>query len=66
MNKGTEYVIKPCAVGYGIYDKPYWYQGRKYEPLHKTYPTKQECIDAVLADGATYVEESEPYQAIFD
>lgn len=57
MDKGREYVIKLCAVGYGVYEKPYWYLGKKYEGLCMVSKNKQNCIDAVLKAGATYIEE---------
>lgn len=57
MDKGREYVIKPCAVGYGVYEKSYWYLGKKYEGLCMVSKNKQNCIDAVLKAGATYIEE---------
>ena len=53
----NEYIIKPCAVGYGIYDKPYWFNGRRCQGLWFTARTKQECIDIIERDGATYIEE---------
>ena len=59
MDKDHEYVIKKCAVGYGIYDKPYWYMGNKCEGLHMTARTLEECIKAVNDSGATYILEEE-------
>lgn len=56
----TEYIIKPCVVGYGVYNKPYWFNGRRCEGLYMTAKTKEECIEAVIACGAKYtLEEAE-------
>lgn len=57
FNKGHTYVIKPCAVGYGVYDRPYWFEGRRCEGLHMTARTKEECIKKVEECGATYILE---------
>lgn len=59
FNKGFTYVIKPCAVGYGVYNEPYWFEGRRYEGLHMTAKTKEECIKAVESDEASYILQEE-------
>lgn len=55
ISEGREYVIKPCAVGYGIYDKPYWYLGMRCEGLYMTSRSLDECIKAIEDSGAKYI-----------
>lgn len=54
FDKGHTYVIKPCAVGYGVYDELYWLEYKKCGGLYMTARTKEECIEKVVSSRATY------------
>lgn len=57
LTQNREYIIKKDAAGYSIYDKPYWFDGKKCQGIYMTAPSKQDCINAVIKADATYVEE---------
>ena len=55
----TKVVIKPCAVGYGVYDVPYHWLGEKIESLYLTSKTIDDCIEYCKEQGFEYrIEDS--------
>ena len=48
------HIIRPNAVGWGVYDKPYYWLGERIESLYFTAKTKEECEDYCKEHGMEY------------
>jgi len=54
-------VIKKCAVGYGVYEGPYWFCHNKIEGLYHTARTKEECEQYAREHNMNYrIEDTDP------
>lgn len=56
LNKNARYVLAKNAVGYGIYEKPYYYEGRRCCGLLRTDKSKEYLETALKESGCKYIE----------
>lgn len=56
LDKNAQYILAKNAVGYGIYQRPYYYFGERCCGLIRTSSNKEE-LEAILKEsGCEYIE----------